>query len=360
MKMPRLKIAKLCLCIGVLLTSSVRPAEIEAGFTPLFNTANASGWVLRGDEKLAIENGIATLSGPEDRRGTAWYMKKEFGDFVLRAEFMGEKPEFRGYLRLRFADPATYSEPGVSPPNYAASGFGVVLCDPQDPWKYKTGAINEWQEPKSIPFKTEDWNEIEVSAIGQNYSVKLNGILINEFVGKKRLRGYLGLEENRRGALRFRNMCIKEILPPPLATIPSTSPQMIMTVEPQNLEDALLTYRWSWINNVPEPKKPMHRDKEVRFYKNGTALSSFHEVWNWKLTGPQSIQLVFEDGGFQRDSGISIFYSPGFTNFSYKDGRITGSRLGAVAPTTPCNSPLNLATGASRSAGSKSRLCARA
>jgi hypothetical protein len=117
-----------------------------------------------------------------------------------------------------------------------------------------------------------------------------------------------------------------------------------VAADPKNLKEALLNYTWSWVNGVPEPKEPNLRDKEVRFFEDGTARSTspLDNKWHWKLTGTNTIQLVFDEEGFKRKPGISISFDDSFSKLSYNGVRITGARLKpADQPPTTNSSGLN-------------------
>ncbi len=77
-----------------------------------------------------------------------------------------------------------------------------------------------------MPFQ-KDWNRFEIKVVGQRYTVKINGQIVNEFTGKRRLSGYVGLDQCRLGPVEFRNLLIKDLSAAapaalaPLATIQS-------------------------------------------------------------------------------------------------------------------------------------------
>ncbi len=104
-------------------------------------------------------------------------------------------------------------------------------------------------------------------------------------------------------------------------------------IQPKTLEDSLVNYQWSFINNVPEPKRPEHRDKEVRFFKDGTARTTIDEEWTWKATGAQSIRLHFKVG----TPGITVSFDSDYSKLNYSNGRIIGFRLGPVSSLASAN-----------------------
>ncbi len=196
-----LLLATLC-CTALLPDSSA----VEPGFIPLLDREHTDGWKQCGNGGMNISGGIATTYAPDKPAAVYWYGKKEFADFVLKLEFKhGEAPSKSGiYLRI----PALENDPvAVERGSYKVQIYGKQTDD------RPTGAIYGKKDPSSVPQRLGDWNDLEITVVGQEYSVRLNDQLVNTFAGSGNTRGYVGFQCHWKGAVQFRNVRIKEIGP---------------------------------------------------------------------------------------------------------------------------------------------------
>jgi type 1 glutamine amidotransferase len=135
-----------------------RPAAAtgEEGFTWLLQAATPPPeWKQAG---FKIDNGVATANGGKG----LWYLEgPRLKDFVLRLEYRQAKPS---------AQPAP-------------------------------------EVPQKAPG---EWNEMEIMAAGQKYTVRLNGKVINTYTGSRALEGMIGLQ-NPTDEVSFRNVRVKEL-----------------------------------------------------------------------------------------------------------------------------------------------------
>ena len=176
---------------------------------------------------MTIQNGTTYNSCPvEHALGVAWYSEKMFSDFVLRGEFKGAKSEFNSGIRIRFPTP------GQAPKAISELGYEIAISKSNQPDPSPTGSIRDAksaQKPSKEVLKPNEWNHFEITVVGQQISVRMNGENINQMTGSKGLAGFVGLEENNLGPVQFRNLRIKDISSPspsaPLATIQSDASQ---------------------------------------------------------------------------------------------------------------------------------------
>ena len=135
--------------------------------------------------------------------------KKEFGDFVLEAEWRLEKldgtPRYNSGIYVR------------------TSANGVEFTQAQigagpEAWLFTdtlTGGvkkrINLREEVKAQPVKPPgEWNRYEITARGATIELKVNGEMASVFTQSERKRGFIGLEaEGFR--IEFRNVRIREL-----------------------------------------------------------------------------------------------------------------------------------------------------
>ncbi|MEK7766149.1 MAG: family 16 glycoside hydrolase, partial [bacterium] len=175
---------------------------VEAGFTPLFDAAHADGWEQAGPGGFDVKDGVATARGG---MGLWYYAKKSYADFILTLEFQQEKPDANSGVFVRF--PRVEGDP-MKPVN---EGYEIQICaDTHD--VHALGAIYSFQAPSSLSSlkPPHEWNTYEIACVGQAYTVKLNGVVINSYTGSRSLAGMIGVQ-NHSDTVRFRNIRIREL-----------------------------------------------------------------------------------------------------------------------------------------------------
>jgi hypothetical protein len=197
-----------------------KPKE-EAGFVPLFNGKDLTGWKVNEGGNMAVwgaENGVLYVNG----RGGGWLMtEKEYGDFELRLEFKFPEKGNSG-VALRSAmkgDPAF------------GAGIEIQLLD--DVWHKRnfkglkptqlTGSIYDVVPPSADALKSiGEWNAMRIVAKGRHITVMLNGTevvsadlddykdKVGTHPGMLHEKGHLGLQSHD-GRVEFRKIEIKEL-----------------------------------------------------------------------------------------------------------------------------------------------------
>jgi len=201
-RQPILTIASLSFVLFASLSHAVEP-----GFIPLLDRDHTDGWEQCGPGKMEIKDGISTNSSPA-KWGVAIYKKRIFADFVIKAEFKGVQREFNSGVWLRI------SEPNGDVIKAMESRYEVGIFQPTSERGKFTGSIWGVQPALFDAVRGSDWNEFEITVIGQRYLVKLNGQTVNDFTGNKNTSGYIGLESNAGGPVQFRNVRIKDLSVP--------------------------------------------------------------------------------------------------------------------------------------------------
>ena len=137
-----------------------------------------------------------------------WYTKKQFGDFIVKADWRVSRFDDNSGVFLRFPGPG--NDPWVAVNN----GYEVQIDDsgaPDGNPIYKTGGIYNFAAPKTVASNpVGEWNLYEIRAVGQNYTVILNGDEVTDFVGSRSTKGYIGLQ-NHSGTVTYRNVRIMEL-----------------------------------------------------------------------------------------------------------------------------------------------------
>jgi hypothetical protein len=186
------------------------PAEPpdESGFVPLLRHSAAAAWAQCGPGHFTLENGIATGHGG---MGLWWFTNRLFTNFVLRGEWLQEGSDSDSGVFCRFPNPG--NDPWIA----VRQGHEFEIGDPHAPKpKDRTGSFYPFHGPVGVPVNPwGEWNNYELICIGPNYSLRINGQLVNAWTDnqKRPLAGYLGLQNYPyKQAVRHRNLRVKELL----------------------------------------------------------------------------------------------------------------------------------------------------
>ena len=165
---------------------SAKEDKLEKGFELLFDGKSFEGWKV-GEYTPAswkIEEGLLVLTGGKSHLFT----KQEFGDFIVRFQWRPAKKGYNSGFFIR----------GWSQIQMAQGGAGKLFG------AERTQGVPKLHKPPG------EWNEWEVTCIGHNVSLKVNGKPAWEIDDFKPLRGPLGIEaEGHR--IEFRKLRIRKL-----------------------------------------------------------------------------------------------------------------------------------------------------
>ena len=187
------------------------PIFAEEGFKKLFVGEDTNTWKQTGPGRFTLQDGVATGEGG---MGLWWFSDRAYTNFVLRGEFLQEQEAADSGIFIRFPDPG--NDPWVA----IKRGHEIELGDPKagNPTLH-TGSIYPFKAPAFDASKPPgEWNEYEIIARGQNYSVRLNGQLVTTWTDptNRTAFGYVGLQNyDDKKTVRHRNLRIKELRPTP-------------------------------------------------------------------------------------------------------------------------------------------------
>src|SRR5687768_2837835 len=185
------------------------PIKNDEGFKNLFRGEDVITWKQAGPGKFTLENGVASSEGG---MGLWWFSDRAYTNFVLRGEFLQEQEAADSGIFIRFPDPG--NDPWIA----IKRGHEIELGDPKagNP-TWHTGSIYPFQAPAFDASKPPgQWNEYEIIARNQNYSVRLNGKLVTTWTDPTARTdgGYVGLQNyDDKKTVRHRNLRIKELRP---------------------------------------------------------------------------------------------------------------------------------------------------
>ena len=194
--------------ITLILLSSCLLLPAEEGFTSIFNGKDRTGWIGATDGYKVTEEGtIAAMDRKKDI-----YTEKQYSDFILRFEVKMDSGANNGI--------------GIRTP---AEGKATLECQILDNSSPKYANKKDYQYHGSLYYHVGakrgflkpvgEWNEQEISVIGTQVKVTLNGTVIldtdlsqlkKKSKGLKRTIGHIALLGHGAGVY-FRNLRVKEI-----------------------------------------------------------------------------------------------------------------------------------------------------
>ena len=172
------------LCAAALAQESSKPDK-EEGFESLFDGKSFEGWRVNENtpKSWKIENGLLVLTGGRSHLFT----KEPFEDFIIRFEWRPVKKGYNSGFLLRGRQ------------IQMAQGGAGALFGPEGP-----KGVPQMHKPPG------EWNEWEVTCIGPDLSLKVNGQPAWEIDNFKLASRPLGIEAEGH-CIEFRNMRIKRI-----------------------------------------------------------------------------------------------------------------------------------------------------
>jgi len=190
--------------------------EQQAGYVPLFNGRDLSGWT--GDPRLwKVENGllVGTTDQTPIRENTFLIYEKPFSDFDLKAE-----------VKLRNHNSGILFRSAVQPgPGWVVGGYQADFSEAGE--KSAWGNLHEergrkrglmrtpdegWQKGRKR-YRKGDWNELEIRAEADRLRIWLNGGMTMDMTDDKARSGVIALQLHKGEPMRveFRNIRIKDL-----------------------------------------------------------------------------------------------------------------------------------------------------
>lgn len=171
----------------------------------LFNGRDFTGWKLPENNIWwkVVDGAIVCQSGPNKRGSNIW-TEREFGDFVLEAEF---KFDGTGDSGIHLRTEKQQMQIGIS-----GSLKRDMTCSMYIPGK---GYPVEAKGIKDL-LKIDEWNKVKIVARKNNYRIWLNGEHVYEYTSESApQRGPIGLQLHGNKVMRaeFRNLTLTELPP---------------------------------------------------------------------------------------------------------------------------------------------------
>jgi type 1 glutamine amidotransferase len=213
-------------CVAQIATAQAPAARTSAAAKAqvivLLDGKTLNGWKPAGDPRMELlpDGSLANQRGS----GVLYYADRTFGDFTLELEYLPESAAAAAGVLLRLPQAPAALDAAMT------SAYEVKLGeDPKPPaWRepvyyvrsmFITGAINLAGTADSVHHADQmspnrplnralgEWNTLRVDAVGQRYTVYVNGEKVNDFFGRKATEGYIGIVNHTpEFAVRFRNV----------------------------------------------------------------------------------------------------------------------------------------------------------
>ena len=222
----------LLLAAGLLATVSAVAAD--AGFKPLFNGKDLTGW--NGNPKLwSVKDGTiqgqTTAENPTKGNTFLIYTNGEVADFELRFSYKIDGGNSGVQYRSKVIDEAKFvcsgyqadidSTPRYSGMNYEEKARTILAERGQ---KVTIGAdgkreIEKFGDPAELQakIKNEDWNDYRIVAKGNHLEHYINGVLMSEVIDNQKDKaatsGVLALQAHQGPPMtvQFKELRIKEL-----------------------------------------------------------------------------------------------------------------------------------------------------
>jgi len=175
----------------------------ETGFLPLLTGKDKSGWRQAAPGEFQLLEGAVVSSGG---MGMLWYEKEKYKDFTLRLEWRVNTSHDNSGIFLRI--PEASDDPWFA----VNHSYEIQIQDDRDP-EHRTGSNYGFVPSITLASRPAgEWNSYEITVVGQQYVIRLNGETVCEFTGNRALEGYIGLQNHDdKSKVSFRNVRIKKL-----------------------------------------------------------------------------------------------------------------------------------------------------
>ena len=204
--------------VGPLILTAALLAQVQTydapNFVSVFDGHNLAGWQMMGQQDWHAEDGVLWTEG----KGGWLRSDKPYADFIWKLEYRVSPGADSGIL----VRAAAQGDPDLT-------GLEIQILDDagQPANLHSTGAVYDAAIPlMSVEKPAGEWNQVEISCIGRQLIVFLNGNRIQkiglddpafQFISAHPLSrvpnvGYIGLQ-SQKGRVEFRNLLISVLKP---------------------------------------------------------------------------------------------------------------------------------------------------
>lgn len=199
--------------------NKILASQDTAGFTPVFNGTDFTGWSGPIDNYEIVDGAVRCKSG----KGGTIFTAKEYGDFSVRLEFKLPHGGNNG-LAIRYPGKGDTAYDGMCELQVLDDNYEKATNSKLDPRQVHGSAYGMAAAARGFQRPIGEWNYQEVTVQGSRIKVELNGFVIldtdlskaKDFMansphpGKDRARGHFGFAGHN-DPVSFRNVSIKEL-----------------------------------------------------------------------------------------------------------------------------------------------------
>ena len=190
-------------------------SEPETGFESIFDGTQASfdEWEHAGQGFFTLDAEAGSMTSgntaEQPNYGLHWYTGEQYRNFSVRMQWRTSDATDNSGVFVRFPDPG-------DDPNVAVNrGHEIQINENPGGDPQKTGSIyNADRENFRNARPAGEWNDYEITVVGQRYTVCLNGKVVNEYVSNqgREAVGYIGVQNHDPASnVSFRDIRVKEL-----------------------------------------------------------------------------------------------------------------------------------------------------
>jgi hypothetical protein len=191
-----------CIAAGLLVASLVAGCAygLRSGWVTLFDGSNLDHWTRLGGANWRIVDGVVQADSSTSKGASFLVSKESYKDFDLRVEFWVSDDANSGIF-MRCANRNELTDRNC----YEANIF-----DKRPDPSYGTGGIVHRAVVNPMPKAGGRWNVYEITAVGPDVTVKLNGVVTVHMRDTELPAGPIGLQYGQ-GTVKFRKVEIQPL-----------------------------------------------------------------------------------------------------------------------------------------------------
>jgi hypothetical protein len=207
-------------CLALILLAApcaAAAADVEEGFTPLFDGKSLDGFTQRGGKAVyTVADGAIVGTTAPNTPNSFLCTDKDYANFELRLEFKVD-PALNSGVQIR-----SHSLPDYK--NGRVHGYQVEIDPSARAWtggiydESRRGWLNDLKKNEAArkAFKQNQWNEFRIVADGPSIKTWLNGVPAADLTDKMTPTGFIALQvhsskEKEPHSVQWRNIRIKEL-----------------------------------------------------------------------------------------------------------------------------------------------------
>lgn len=184
-------------CLFIFSVAALAGSGFAQEWRPLFNGTDLDGWVQRGgDAKYEVKDGaIVGTTAPNQKHNAFLCTKADYQDFELELEFKVD-PELNSGVQIRsesrpdFKDGRVHGyQVEIDPSERSYSG---AVYDESRRGKFLADLADNEEARKAL--KQNEWNKLWISARGNQFKTKINGVDAVSFSDDMTSRGFIALQ----------------------------------------------------------------------------------------------------------------------------------------------------------------------